>query len=741
PSLGNWNLTSGGTIKNGNVTAGNGATLTVTGGTLDGMTLSAATTVNNDAVLTVLDGLTLNSTLTMTSTGSYAGTFVNFNGSQTLGGSGEVLFSQTGAPGWTNTLRPTSGALTIGPQITIAGTQGVVGNATLPLINNGTIDAESGGGTFTIQGSNLTNNGTIEAASGDILVLAGSFTNEGLNLNASGFQAGGAWVDIAGTLDNTGATLTLDPSLGNWNLTSGGTIKNGNVTAGNGATLTVTGGTLDGMTLSAATTVNNDAVLTVLDGLTLNSTLTMTSTGSYAGTFVNFNGSQTLGGSGEVLFSQTGAPGWTNTLRPTSGALTIGPQITIAGTQGVVGNATLPLINNGTIDAESGGGTFTIQGSNLTNNGTIEAASGDILVLAGSFTNEGLNLNASGFQAGGAWVDIAGTLDNTGATLTLDPSLGNWNLTSGGTIKNGNVTAGNGATLTVTGGTLDGMTLSAATTVNNDAVLTVLDGLTLNSTLTMTSTGSYAGTFVNFNGSQTLGGSGEVLFSQTGAPGWTNTLRPTSGALTIGPQITIAGTQGVVGNATLPLINNGTIDAESGGTMTVTATPFTNNGDLLAFGGILSLPSAQVNGSSEFSSSATGTFIVTGDLTGAPQNANLFTPNGTLRLSGSGTALSPQHLEAMSMDDGGEAAGFIDNFAYGVLELGNGTHLQLQPNGSKAVYVNTLIVPAGTTLDLNGVKLYYREKETDNGTIDDPGDLMQVPGGGTIAIGSVAAGY
>src|SRR6185312_17502026 len=124
PSLGNWNLTSGGTIKNGNVTAGNGATLTVTGGTLDGMTLSAATTVNNDAVLTVLDGLTLNSTLTMTSTGSYAGTFVNFNGSQTLGGSGEVLFSQTGAPGWTNTLRPTSGALTIGPQITIAGTQG-----------------------------------------------------------------------------------------------------------------------------------------------------------------------------------------------------------------------------------------------------------------------------------------------------------------------------------------------------------------------------------------------------------------------------------------------------------------------------------------------------------------------------------------------------------------------------------------------------------------------------------------
>jgi hypothetical protein len=67
----------------------------------------------------------------------------------------------------------------------------------------------------------------------------------------------------------------------------------------------------------------------------------------------------------------------------------------------------------------------------------------------------------------------------------------------------------------------------------------------------------------------------------------------------------------------------------------------------------------------------------------------------------------------MSGDLGNVAAGFHGNFAYGTLALSNNTYVKLVNNSinspgssAEAVYAESLIVPSGSTLDLNGLNLY-----------------------------------
>ena len=58
----------------------------------------------------------------------------------------------------------------------------------------------------------------------------------------------------------------------------------------------------------------------------------------------------------------------------------------------------------------------------------------------------------------------------------------------------------------------------------------------------------------------------------------------------------------------------------------------------------------------------------------------------------------------MSQDLGAGPSGFVGNFAYGTISLSNNTYVQLLDQfanapggGNQALYVNTLIVPAGST--------------------------------------------
>ena len=133
--------------------------------------------------------------------------------------------------------------------------------------------------------------------------------------------------------------------------------------------------------------------------------------------------------------------------------------------------------------------------------------------------------------------------------------------------------------------------------------------------------------------------------------------------------------------------------------------------------------SLTINGQGGLSTSSGSVLEVSGNLLGTTQNAAGFNPLGTVVLNGNGTSSSPQLLEAMSQDLGNVAAGFSNNFAYGTLQLAANTYVELVDNAAnspgnspQALYVNDLIVPAGATLNLDGLQLYVHTEQI-NGTI------------------------
>ena len=157
-----------------------------------------------------------------------------------------------------------------------------------------------------------------------------------------------------------------------------------------------------------------------------------------------------------------------------------------------------------------------------------------------------------------------------------------------------------------------------------------------------------------------------------------------------------------------------------------------------------------VNGQGALSLSSGSTLDVSGNLLGNTTNAAGFTPLGTVVLdSATGTTDPPQQLEVMSQDLGNVAAGFDNNFAYGTLELTAGTYVELVDdaanspgNAPEALYVNDLIVPAGATLDLDGLHLYVNTEQI-NGTVFSGGAVVSgevyddANGDGTLDDGEV----
>ena len=102
-------------------------------------------------------------------------------------------------------------------------------------------------------------------------------------------------------------------------------------------------------------------------------------------------------------------------------------------------------------------------------------------------------------------------------------------------------------------------------------------------------------------------------------------------------------------------------------------------------------------------------------------------------------------LEATSQDLGAAAAAFTNNSAFGTLTLGNNTYVELvnqsqntTSGGPEAVYANALIVPAGCTLNLNGLNLYVRDAQI-AGSITG-GTITQIPSGGPIPLDSPTPG-
>ncbi len=547
-----------------------------------------------------------------------------------------------------------------------------------------------------------------------------------------------------GTLTGAG-NVTVTSTL-NW---TGGTMKGaGTTTVAAGGTLEVSGGcTLDGRTLVNAGIASWSGDIVANDGATIDNrpgaTFTINSDSFFH---------ETNTGAAEPVFDNAGA-------------------FIKAGGSGLTGFQLFPLNNSGSIQVQSG----TLA---LSDNGD---STGSFQVFAGAILGFGFG-SASGTNtqtleppsrisgAGtvvfeGGTVNIQGTYDlgNTGTTqftfgethfTGLVASLGKVLAMSGGTADfssgqpvtvpeldlAGGTLAGSDnvvitRTLDWTGGTMGGTgttTIAASTTANLSGGL-FLDSRTLVNAGSATWSGN--GQFDSFamNNYAVIDNLAGAIFTITNDQTLHNLSIASMPRFNNAGTLVKTGGTGVTGFYEVGLDNTGILRLESG-----TFLYASDLGDMMIDGrGILD--------------AQPGTSLVLGNttqgsgLTGRTTNADRFNPPPvTFRGGSEGT----RQLEVMSRDLGNTAAGFSRNFAYDSIQVGTGNtlvSLQLVDSARnspgtdpEALYVNTLIVPQFSTLDLSGLHVYARSAQI-AGTILH-GSVSIVPPGGSIALNASAPG-
>ncbi|MBV9122946.1 MAG: hypothetical protein JO112_06300, partial [Planctomycetes bacterium] len=300
---------------------------------------------------------------------------------------------------WLTTANTT---LTIASGITVHGQSGYIGYSpnfggptSVAIINQGTIQADAAHGIVTIYGMGNKNTGTLKAIGGGTLSLQGTFTNTG--------------------------TVTIDPT---GTLSLNGTLSGGTITPQAGAQ--IYGSTLDGVTVNGDFQVVGNNALAIQNGLTLNGALTLGGNTGFG--YLTFQGTQTLGGAGTVIFTSDSRNAlWLTTANT---ALTIASGITVHGQSGYIGydpnyggSTSVSVINQGTIQADVSGANIFVYGSGgpFTNSGTVKASLGTINIYTGTFST---------VNTGTLAVGPTGTLSISGPFT--QSSTGNFNVVLGG---------------------------------------------------------------------------------------------------------------------------------------------------------------------------------------------------------------------------------------------------------------------------------------------------------------------
>ena len=652
--MGVWRLL-GSTITGGTL-ASTGGTLfgTSTVSVIDGVTLDANLDMmseNGGAQVTIKNTITLANGRTISlgaSNGSTSG-LLNFApgagnvAKLTTNGSASVVFG--GSPN--NIIRDaiSNTVMTIDTGITVTGGTGSIyatyTGSTLTI--GGIIDATTSTQTVNIGYGSYTNpitiaSGGIVRASGGILMLTGTWLNNGIIALSSGTVyldgtfsyasvQNARWNRSGGTVNVTGSltignsnTLTHTAAMGVWRLL-GCTIT--------GGTLASTGGTLvgtnsassvfDGVTLDANLDMMsvNGAQVTIKNTVTLANGRTI-SVGAADGStygYLNFTPGagnvaklSTSGSASVVLGSSTN-----NLIRDVEAntLMTIDAGITVTGGAGSIyatyTSSTLTIA--GVIDAASAARTVTVgylYGANLTNiTGSVKASLGT-LTLTGTWSNSGsiitqtgtVNLaGAFGYTSvvGARWnrsasdtVNLSGTLTiGVGNTMTLDAQTGSWQVV-GGTLKDGTlVDAGSRLVFTSTAGALDGVTIPVGTVIDlgisNGASVYLNNSMVINGTIKVgrTNGATYGRLYWN-SATATWGGSGDIVFGSSTSNTWV--AQSGAGPLTIGSSLLIHGQYAAI-SATVSgstIINNGTISTDvAGGGFPLNAASFTNNGTIV----------------------------------------------------------------------------------------------------------------------------------------------------------------
>ena len=581
-----------GTVDGGTVDAGTGTNLVLAGSTLNNVTLSGNYQLTGNSLIYIQNDLTVDGTLTLGNSDLYGILYFVSGASQTLDGSGTVVFGGTSLE---DSLALSIGTLTIGSGITVQGQTGYVGFSpeiggspnNFTVVNQGTIQADVSGGTIYVEDASTTNTGTLNATNGDTLSLQSANFTPGGVIEADA----GSTITIGGTIDNTG--LVFSPT-GTGTVAITGTIDGGTVDAGTGTNLVLAGSTLNNVTLSGNYQLTGNSLIYIQNDLTVDGTLTLGNSDLYGILYFVSGASQTLDGSGTVVFGGTSLE---DSLALSIGTLTIGSGITVQGQTGYVGFSpeiggspnNFTVVNQGTIQADVSGGTIYVEDASTTNTGTLNATNGDTLSLQSANFTPGGVIEADA----GSTITIGGTIDNTG--LVFSPT-GTGTVAITGTIDGGTVDAGTGTNLVLAGSTLNNVTLSGNYQLTGNSFIYIQNNLTLDGTLTLGDGSSYGVLYFESETSQTLGGSGTVVFSGTSSG---DSLTAYIETLTIGAGITVQGQNGYVGydpnfggSPDVSVVNQGTIAADtSGGTITVYGTGNLQNVGILQAlnGGTLSL--------------------------------------------------------------------------------------------------------------------------------------------------------
>jgi hypothetical protein len=570
-------------------TSGNGSLQVSGSGTnfLSGVTLTGSLDLaSTTATERVINNLVLNGTVNVNSA-----SLLNFEGDQTLSGNGTIVFGSAGI----NRVGIDGGSktLTLANGMTIRGENGTIGIGQLvngsgnALVNNGTISADVAGGVITLAGlgGGITNNGTISALNGGTLQLQSDLagTPSGQLVAGAGSVILQQGVTISGVVNTSGGgNVRASGSGGNY---LSGVTLNGNLDlAGVAATERVIGN----LVLNGIIDVNNSSLL-------------------------NFEGNQTLSGNGSIVFGSAGI----NRVGVDGGSktLTLANGVTIRGENGSIGLGQLvngsgnTIVNQGLISSDSGG-TINVTQSTLVNQSFAEAAgAGSVLRLDSTVDNS------------------AGTLRSTAGGVVLQ---------NGVSVSGGNITNSGGATYRISGSGgnfLSGLTLTAGSNIDMasaTATARVVGGVTFNGTVNLGSS-----SLMNFEGNQTLAGSGSIVFGAGGS----NRIGVDGGSktLTIASGMTIRGADGSIGLGQLingsgnAVVNNGTIRSDGGGTITIQGLDggITNNGLLRA-----------QNGSLNVTNALTGTGTLQVDATGSASLAAGAKTQGVLAMGAAGAALN-----------------------------------------------------------------------------------------------------
>ncbi len=458
-----------------------------------------------------LSGTILNDgTITVNSTSGGTDTYLQFELSSTLGGSGHLQLNQSGT--YAELKTGTSVILTQADTHSICGS----GRISAALDNEGLINANSSGKTLELTTNSKKNSGIIRASSGGILSFQATTTAYD-NTDGTIEVLNGSRAELNDGVSITGGTLTTAGS-GSFRVLS----------ASNPATL-------DNLTNAGTVEIYNAKTLIFTGSIINTGTILVNSTGSE--TYLRISGNVTLSGNGAVSLSyNTGT--YTNHVQGTgSNRLTNDSNHTIKGAGGL-GNNTLEITNRGTIQANQARALEVNPHAELINSGTMNAVNGAQLYLYdGSYTNSSGTISALDTSQ----VVLFDGVSITGGTLT---TAGSGLIRSLSTYSNSTNPA-----------TLADLSNSGTIEVPDQKGLRLTGTINNTGTIQVNSTGH--ATYLRINGNTTLTGNGLLRLSYS----MDSVLGTGSNRLTNQSLHNIKGS-GALGSDNLALTNYGLIEAD-----------------------------------------------------------------------------------------------------------------------------------------------------------------------------------